>query len=328
MKAFKYLVILLFLFLVKPLSGQTQATDIIVTKKGEHINCTITRVDTVKVYFKVGGSASSIEVNMLVKDVQEIQYAPKQMPSLAQPTAQVQRDDYVPANTATVDTQTKKIVPPKKENCLSFFGGLAYPVGKFSSTQLDTNEIGPANAGQVGHIHFTHRHKSDLTIGINCFYSVNPLNTSPITDKYTYNTDSIWVADKAQWRAFGIHASIGYHKNLSRDLSIYGNVMAGYVSLKYPEVTLRVNSFQYLKFNTATADAFSVRFEAGLNYLLFESLGAELNVSYIHSRCKFNEVLIQGESPFTTSKKVSQTLRDVKQTYQNVFISLGVNYWF
>ena len=328
MKLIKHLVILLSLFTTEFFFAQTKATDVIITKKGEHISCTITHIDTAKVYFKVGGSVSSIEVNIPLVEVQDIQYAPKQIPALAQPTSQVQSDDYVPANTATVDTKAIKTFPPQKANCLTFFGGLAYPVGKFSSTELDTNEIGPANAGQLGKIHFTHRTKKDGVVGLSCFYSVNPLNTSPITDKYKYNTDSVWTADKAQWRAFGVQLSVGYHKMINNDISFYGNILAGYISLKYPEVTLRVSSFQYLKFNTVTADALSFGGEIGMNYRLFESLGAVINLAYVQSNCKFNEVLIQGESPLTNSKKVSQTIRNVKQSYQNVFVSLGVNYWF
>lgn len=328
MKALRYLFIFSLLLFAKPLFCQTGANDVIITKKGERINCLVTRVDTVKVYFKVGGSVGSIEVNMLLSEVKEIEYAPKQLPSLAQPTAQIQRDDYVPANTATVDPQKNKMVAPKMANCLSFFAGLAYPVGRFNDRDLDTNEIGPATLGQMARIHFTHSNKRDITFGVNCFYSVNQLNTEPITQKYKLNTDSVWKADNAQWRAFGVHLTVGVHKRITNDISVYGNIYAGYLSLKYPEVTLRVSSFQYLKFNSATADAVSYGLGLGANYRLFQSLGASVNVSLIQAHCTYNEILIQGESPFTTSGKVSQTLRKVKQDYQNVFVSLGVNYWF
>jgi hypothetical protein len=328
MKLLRYLVILLLVFLAKPALCQNPANDVIVTKKGERINCTVVRLDTSKVYFKVGGSVSSIEVSKPLSEVQEIQYAPKELPALAQPTAQTQKDDYVPANTATVDTQNKKLIQPKRSNCLSFFAGLAYPVGPFNKTGLDTNEIGPGILGQSARVHFTHNIKKELIVGVSCFYSMNQLNTGPITEKYKYNTDSTWSASEAQWRAFGVHLSVGFHKQFNEDISVYGNVYAGYLSLKYPEVTLRVSSLQYLKFNTATSDAISFGLGAGVNYRLFQSLGASANVSFIQAHCTYHEILVQGESPLTISKKVSQTLRDVHQDYQNVLVTLGVNYWF
>jgi hypothetical protein len=328
MKPLRYFIIFFLAFLAKPLLGQNPANDVIITKKGEYISCTIIKLDTAKVYFKVGGNVGSIEVSKPLSEVQEIKYAPKEMPAMAQPSTEVQKDDYVPANTPTVDTQNKKMVHPKQNNCLSFFAGLAYPVGPFNQTHLDTNQIGPAVLGQAARIHFTHNVKKELIVGVSCFYSVNQLNTKPITEKYKYNTDSVWTADQAQWRAFGIHLSLGFHKRFNDDVSVYGNIYAGYLSLKYPEVTLRVSSFQYLKFNTATSDAVSFGLGAGVNYRLFQSLGASANISFIQAHCTYHEILIQGESPFTISKRVSQTLRNVNQNYQNVFVTLGVNYWF
>ncbi len=331
-KLLKYVFTLLLLLVLKPAMAQDQVSDVIVTKKGEHISCTITREDSTKVYFKVGGNMSSVEVNMPLSQISEIIYAPKppiQMPSIGQPSAQIQRDDYVPANTATVNIETKKMVTPQKENSISVFAGGAFPVADFNRRTLDTNEIGPAIAGAVAGLNFTHLNKKGILYGLSCFLSNNELNTVPITSKYMYHSDSVWKADKANWRAFGVNLSIGYYKIFSEDLSMYAKFNAGYLSLKYPEVTLSVSSSQYLKFNSATADAFSFGATAGINYRLFQSLGAALEISYLQANCKFNEILVIGETPaIPTNKKVSQTMRDVKQKYQNVFISVGVNYWF
>lgn len=333
MKSLRHLVIVFLLFLVKQNYAQTQVSDVIITKKGEHINCAITRSDTAKIYFKVGGSVSSIEVNMLLKDVAEVQYAPKQMPAMAQPSAQVQRDDYVEANTASVNPSTKKMEPVHKPNCISFFGGLASPQGKFAQQILDTtaNNIGPGILGSVAQLSFAHSTHRGFLIGLNCFYSVNQLNTDPIVQKYSATTDSNWKADKAVWRAFGIHLSLGYHKIFNDDISIYLKANLGYLSLKYPELNIFVSSSQYYKFNTATADAVSFGGTLGLNYRLFQSLGASVEVTYVKANCKYNEIIVQGETPTSAgqpNKKLSKTLREVKQPYQNVFLSLGVNYWF
>lgn len=331
MRVLRYLTILFLLFSVKQIGAQTQASDVIITKKGEHINCSITRTDTTKIYFKVGGSVSSIEVNMLLSDVAEVQYAPKQMPAIVQPSAQVQRDDYVEANTATVNPETKKMVPAHKSNCISFFGGLASPQGNFNKQVLDTNEIGPGMMGSLAQLSFAHSTTDGFLIGLNCFYSMNQLNTGPITEKYKTLTDSNWKAEKAVWRAFGIHLSLGYHKIFNDDISVYIKGNVGYVSLRYPELNLFVNGSQYYKFNTATSDAISYGGTFGLNYRLFQSLGAAVEVTYIKANCKYNEIIVQGETPAGAgqpTKKISKTLRDVKQPYQNLFISLGVNYWF
>lgn len=331
MKALRYLVIFFLSILARPICAQTQANDVIITKKGEHINCTITRSDTAKIYFKIGGNMSNIEANMLLRDVAEVQYVPKQMPALIQPSAQVHRDDYVEVNTASVNPSTKKMDPPFRSNCISFFGGLASPLGKFSKQTVDTNEIGPAMMGSLAQLSFAHSTREGLLIGLNCFYSVHQLNTDPITEKYHLSTDSNWKADKTNWRAFGIHLSLGYHKIFSDDISVYVKANVGYISLRYPELHLYVNTSQYLKFNTATSDAVSYGATIGFNYRLFQSLGAAVEVSYVQANCKYNEILIQGETPTGVgqpTKKISKTLRDVKQSYQNVFISLGVNYWF
>lgn len=331
MKVLRHLVIFFLCVLARPVCAQTQANDVIITKKGEHINCTITRSDTAKIYFKIGGNMSTIEANILLKDVAEVQYAPKQMPAIIQPSTQVQRDDYVEANTASVNPSTKKMDAPTKSNCVSFFGGLASPQGKFSKPTVDTNEVGPAVLGTIAQLSFAHSTREGVLVGLNCFYSINQLNTDPLLEKYHLSTDSTWKADKANWRAFGIHLSLGYHKIFSDDISLYVKANVGYVSLRYPELHLFVTTSQYLKFNTATSDALSYGGTIGLNYRLFESLGAALEVSYIQANCKYSEILVQGESPAGVgqpTKKISKTLRDVKQSYQNVFISLGVNYWF
>jgi hypothetical protein len=331
MKALRYLVICLLLFSVKNSFGQTQVSDVIITKKGEHINCSITRSDTARIYFKVGGNMSSIEVSLPLNEVSEVQYAPKQMPAISQPSAQTQRDDYVEVNTASVNPSTKKMDPPYRSNCLSFYGGLASPHGKFNGQPADTSSIGPGILGSVAQLSFTHRTRDGILVGLSCFYSINQLNTGPITEKYKLLTDSTWKAEKAVWRAFGIHLSVGYHKIFSDDLSLYVKANLGYVSLKYPELTVFLNSSQYYKYNTATSDAVSFGATLGLNYRLFQSLGAAIEVSYIQANCKYNEILVQGETPTGAgqpTKKISRTLREVKQTYSNVFISLGVNYWF
>jgi opacity protein-like surface antigen len=328
----KYIFILFLLLLLKPAHAQTEESDVIITKKGERISCAITKQDSAKIYFKIGGNMSNIEANILLSEISEIQYGKKkqsQLPTLGQAPGTEQKDDYVPINTPTVNSQTKKMELPKKENSITIFAGGAWPVGNFNRTELDTNEIGPGKAGAAAGINFTHLSKNGLIFGLNAFLSNNELNTGPITNKYLYHSDSVWTADKANWRAFGIHLSIGYHKVFSEDLMVYAKINAGYISLKYPEVTLRVSSSQYLKFNSSTADAISYGAAAGINYRLFESLGASLEISYLQANCKFNEIIVIGEAPATPiNKKITQTKRDVKQSYQNVFVTAGVNYWF
>ncbi|MBK6521779.1 MAG: hypothetical protein IPG08_05290 [Sphingobacteriaceae bacterium] len=158
----KYLFTLLLLLVLKSSFAQTQASDIIVTKKGEYISCSITRQDSARVYFKVGGNMSSIEANILLSDVSEIQYGEKkqpQLPTLGQAPGTEQKDDYVPPNTPTVNIQTKKLDAPRKENSISVFASGAWPVGDFNRKTLDTNEIGPGLTGAAAGLNFTHMKK-------------------------------------------------------------------------------------------------------------------------------------------------------------------------
>src|ERR1043165_9648252 len=139
----KYILVVLCVMVFGIGFSQNPQPDVITTKKGEHINCTVIRSDTAKLYFKVSGNISGIEVSKPLSEIQEIQYAKREPPAIGQPSTEVQKDDYVPVNTPTVDTQNKKLVHPKRTNCLSFFAGLAYPVGPFNDAHLDTNQIGP-----------------------------------------------------------------------------------------------------------------------------------------------------------------------------------------
>ena len=44
----KYLFMLLMFLILKPSFAQSQASDVIITKKGEHISCSITRQDSAR----------------------------------------------------------------------------------------------------------------------------------------------------------------------------------------------------------------------------------------------------------------------------------------
>lgn len=321
---------LFILFLIFLMSNKIiSQNDVITTIKGEKINCVISKEDSIKVYFKIGGNLSSVEASILRSEIESIQYAKKQqVPTLTINPDQVVHDDYVAPTSSAITTSS--LVPPKpKSNCLALFIGMSNPVAKFKSEQLDTNEIGPAKNGQVIGLSFTHLTRSNFGIILSGFFANNELNAVPITAKYKSHTDSVWNASKAYWRSYGVNFGLIYHKELVKDLSFNMKMNMGYMSLIYPDVKLSVSSSNYIQFQSVTADAISYGGGIGLGYRILEGLNATLEMNYLQASVKYNEVLIQGEEPSTPfNKKISLTKRDIKQQYQTVFFNLGLAYWF
>lgn len=323
---FKFFV--LFLFVMMAFVGVSQ-NDVITTIKGEKINCVISKEDSAKVYFKIGGNLSTVEASILRSEIESIQYAKKQqIPTLTVNPDQVVHDDYVAPTSSAIPTES--IIPAKpKLNNLSLFIGLSNPVGKFKDEQLDTNEIGPAKNGQVIGLGFTHLFNSNFGITLNGFFANNELNAAPITAKYKSYTDSTWNASKAYWRSYGVNFGVIYHKELIKDLSFNAKINAGYMSLIYPDVKLSVSSANFLQFQSVTSDAVSFGGGIGFGYRILEGLNMNLEMNYLQALVKYNEVLVQGEEPSTPfNKKISLTKRNIKQHYQTVFFNLGLSYWF
>lgn len=321
---------LFILFLILLMGNKIiSQNDVITTIKGEKINCVISKEDSIKVYFKIGGNLSSVEASILRSEIESIQYAKKQqVPTLTVNPDQVVHDDYVAPTSSTIPTAS--IIPAKpKLNNLSLFIGMSNPIGKFKSEQLDTNEIGPAKNGQVIGIGFTHLIKPNFGITLNGFFANNELNAAPITSKYNSYTDSVWNASKAYWRSYGVNFGVIYHKELIKDLSFNAKLNAGYMSLIYPDVKLSVSSSNFLQFQSVTSDAVSFGGGVGFGYKILEGLNVNLEMNYLQALVKYNEILVQGEEPATPfNKKISLTKRDIKQHYQTVFFNLGLSYWF
>lgn len=306
--------------------------DIINTVKGDKIICTITKEDSAKVYFKVGGNVGGVEASLDRSQITSIQYAPKkapEIPVLMVNPAQAQSDDYVAPTSSinaapTITTSSK----PAHPNLVYFGFGLSAPVGKFNNEILDTNEIGPGMNGAMATIGLTHFLNKNFGFNVNALYSNNELNTKPITSKYKNNTDSIWTANTVYWRSFGISFGLVYMKEFN-DFSFFAKASGGYLSLKYPDLKLTNHSNNYLQVESVTADAFSFGGGIGGGYKLNENLNLSLEINYIQANFKYNEILILGETPGTTfNNKVSITKRDVKQSYQCVLITLGLGYLF
>lgn len=326
----RYFLLLLFILGAHLTKSQN---DVITTVKGDQIICTITKEDSAKVYFKLGGNLSTVEASLSRKDISSIKYAPKQtepIPVLTiNPAQAAEHYDYVaPSPTASASQSLTPVVPKKRMNGLSLNIGLSAPVGKFSSTVLDTNQIGPGNNGQVVGLNFIHIAKNNFGIALSGFIARNDLNASPITAKYHSYTDSVWSADRAEWRCAGVNLGLIYLKEIN-DFSVYGKISGGYLTLKYPELKIAVSSNYYLKFEAASADALSLGGSVGIGYTVLENLKVNLEMSYVHAKCNYNEVLILGEEPAVGfPKKISMTRRNVKQNYQTIFATLGMSYWF
>jgi hypothetical protein len=330
MNTLKFLVVFITLFVFN--CGKAQ-NDIIITVKGEKINCFITKEDSAKVYFKVGGNLSSVEATISRNEIQSIQYGKKQeLPTLTVNPDHAVHDDYV-APTASV-IHTASLAPPRyNKNNLSLYIGLSNPVGKFQSENLDTNEIGPAKKGQAIGLGFTHLIKRNYGIILNAFYASNELNTQPVTAKYKTYTDSVWSASRVNWQSYGINFGYIFHYQFKseslKDLSFNTKLNGGYMSLIYPDVKLSVSSSNYLQFEKVTADAFSIGAGIGLGYRVLQDLNVIVELNYLQARVKYNEILVQGETPATPyNKKISLTKRDITQQYQTVFLNAGLSYWF
>lgn len=331
MKNYVFHFIVLFCLLSLHFKSQN---DVINTIKGDKVICKITKEDSARVYFKVGGELGKVEASITRNEIRSIEYAPKETPKpppLTMNPANIDHDDYVapPTSTNTIPAPQKTATPLKKSfnTCYLKIGG-SIPVGKFEKQKLDTNEIGPGMPGQMIDIGFSHHTNKNLGITVNGFYAQNELNTVPILAKYKASTDSVWHADKAYWRSVGINVGVFVFKEVN-DFLFFAKLNAGYLSLKHPELKLDINSAYYLNYQTVSSDALSFGGGAGLSYKLLENLNLVAEISYLQARCKFNEVLIIGEEPGTPyPKKISITQRDVIQNYQNIFTSIGLSYRF
>lgn len=321
--------ILLFLSMFRfSISAQN---DIINTVKGEKINCTITKEDSARVYFKIGGNLSKVDASIARSEIRSIEYAPKQAPTpptLSMNPNDIAKDEYVMPKSEL--TPTVAIIPLAKKtfNTAYLKIGMSLPVGEFEKIKSDTNTIGPGMPGQFVDIGFSHYAKKNVGINVNGFYAQNEVNTVPIRTKYLQKTDSDWVADKAYWRAIGINVGVLTYKELN-DFLIFAKLNVGYLSLKHPELKLSISSLNYLQYQAVSSDAISVSASIGGSYKILENLDLTMEFSYLRAKCKFSEVLIQGEEPTTSfPKKISITQRDVIQKYQSVFSSIGLSYRF
>lgn len=330
MKALKFLVVFIALFVFNSVKAQN---DLIITVKGEKINCVITKEDSAKVFFKVGGNLSSVEASIVRTEILSIQYGKKQqLPTLTVNPEQAVHDDYVAPTASTIPTAS--LPPPKRnKNNIYLYLGLSNPIGKFQNEKLDTNEIGPAKNGQTIGLGFTHLIKKNYGIFLNAFYATNELNSQPITAKYKTYTDSVWNASRSYWRSYGVNFGYIFHYQFQseslKDLSFNTKLNGGYMSLVYPDVKLSVSSSNYLQFEKVTADAFSFGAGIGLSYRVLQDLNVIVELNYLQSKVKYNEILIQGEAPATPfNKKISMTKRDITQQYQTVFLNAGLSYWF
>ena len=77
MKTCRLHILLIFLLTVIAHVCNAQ-TDEIVTLKDEVILCHITREDSTRVFFKIGGNAGSVEASLLRTEIKAIRYAPPQ----------------------------------------------------------------------------------------------------------------------------------------------------------------------------------------------------------------------------------------------------------
>lgn len=318
--------ILAFTLIANTLKSQT---DEIVTFKDEVILCNIIREDSSRVYFKIGGNASATEASLLRAEIKAIRYAPPQkIPAVGINPEQIQKDND-PAPTTNQNTiVTIPFKPHAKQNSAQFLVGYALPISKFAETVSDSGDIRPGLIGQNLQLGFQHTTKQNMMIGLQLFVAQNQLNTDPLRAYYKSLVDSTWMAERAVWRAFGIHVTTGYKKEF-KDVFISARIQAGFSTLIHPQYKLYTNSSNYREYQKASTDAISFGGGLSLGYRLLQDLYVEADVSVINGLFNFREILIQGEEPSGSfTNRISKTKRDVKQNYQNLMLNIGLGYRF
>lgn len=328
MKTCRIHILLIFLLTVIAHVCNAQ-TDEIVTLKDEVILCHITREDSTRVFFKIGGNAGSVEASLLRTEIKAIRYAPPQdIPSPSINPSQIVKDKETAPVTSQNNTLHVTLPAHAKQNSAQFLVGYAIPVGKFAETASDSGDIRPGLIGQNLQLGFQHTTKQNIIIGLQLFATQNQLNTDPLRSYYKSLIDSAWMAERAVWRAFGIHVTAGYKKEFN-DFFVSARIQAGFSTLVHPQYKLYTNSSNYREYQKSNTDALSFGGGLSLGYRLLQDLYVIADASVVSGLFTFKEILIQGEEPTAGfPNRISRTKRDVKQNYQNLMLNIGLSYRF
>ena len=136
------------------------------------------------------------------------------------------------------------------------------------------------------------------------------------------------MAERAVWRAFGIHVTAGYKKEFN-DFFVSARVQTGFSTLVHPQYKLYTNSSNYREYQKSNTDALSFGGGLSLGYRLLQDLYVIADASVVSGLFTFKEILIQGEEPMAGfTNRISRTKRDVKQNYQNLMLNIGLSYRF
>ena len=129
---------------------------------------------------------------------------------------------------------------------LSISGGLAVPLGKFSSTDQNDPKAGFANTGYGITINYSYFINSVASIEAMVLGNSNPINRKTLADQFSKTNFNIlsssityypnWQIEKANWRSAAVLAGLGSQWTMPDEgWRFKVKAMAGYIYVNSPE---------------------------------------------------------------------------------------------
>ena len=245
----------------------------------------------------------------------------------------------------------------KNRGSISLLVGAAFPVGKFSGTDLYDKSSGFANTGESVYASYSKLLSKNWGISVDILAQRNPLNTGAFENKFSqlkiyqgfslgsdpnnpppaaYSIYPNWKFEKKAWLygAFFVGVNGRFAIGDSKKIDLVLKAMPGIVYAKSPE--LKGSSFT----DTATAViiqskssgfGFIYSISGGLNYHLTRSLFLSSDVKYVGTnQITFKDI----KATLTTTKgsynsqgysiQQSVTTVDSKQIISSINLSVGV----
>lgn len=228
-----------------------------------------------------------------------------------------------------------------KKNRISISVGPAIPLEEIKDTQLDSTFLmdGFAKTGFHFNVAYTYNFANNFGITAAFFGNVFPVNINKyhqeyqrlITEKYPNFKDISFTHDndKGSWTTGGLLIGPNINFYLARHfyLEIRGliGLGLGYTPEIHNTMTYEEYSFQYTQ-QAAHTETFAWNVGAGFNYR-FDRLFIRLNVDYLSSKLKFDNLNIQ-YTQYDAEQSWVNNPTQLDLTSQQLQISAGVGWCF
>lgn len=229
----------------------------------------------------------------------------------------------------------------EKKSRISLSIGAAIPLGDIAENQLDSSLLmnGFAKTGFHFNMAYTYNFANNFGITAAFFGNVNPVNMNkyrseyqrvikegfPILEDVTFTHDN----DKGSWTTGGLLIGPNINFYLARHFYLEVRGLIG-LGLGYsPEIhnTMTYEDFSFSYEQQADhTEAFAWNVGAGFNYR-FDKLFIRLNVDYLSSNLKFNNLNIKYPQP-DSEQGWGEIQRTLELTNQQLQISAGVGICF